>query len=293
MTQAHSSSLPQLFAVLGDPISHSKSPQMHAAAMAALGVPHRYMALHVRRGELRAALAGIRALGFGGVNLTVPHKQAALELVDRVTPQARRIGAVNTIIVRQMKDGTRKLIGDNTDSPGFAKAVREQGVAPVARAMVFGSGGASRAVVDALLHDLRCPCLVWVTREPDKLLAQPHIQALDRAGTELLVIGYEQVADHGVFDLLVNTTTVGMPGGPRGFPVPVSPAGLCPGGRVVDIVYPRPQGGLLDRAQAVGCQVQDGLPMLLWQGVLALERWLSHPIDPRVVLAMRQAIENG
>jgi len=293
MTQAPPDSLPQLFAVLGDPIAHSRSPQMHAAALAALGVPHRYMALHVRDGELPEALRGVRALGLGGVNLTVPHKQPALEIVDSTTPAARRIGAINTVLVRQTEAGARQLIGDNTDSPGFARAVRELGPAPVERAMVLGSGGASRAIVDALLHELRCKRLVWVTRKPTKLLAQPHLQALDRAGVELVVTGYGQLANHGRFDLLVNTTTVGMHGGPVAFPVPVEPASLCPGGRVVDIVYPRPRGGLLERAQAVGCSVQDGLPMLLWQGVLALERWLGQPIEAQVVQAMRRAIENG
>ncbi len=279
--------LPALFAVLGDPIAHSRSPAMHNAAFAQLGLSHRYVPLHVRAEQLADALKGVGALGFGGVNLTVPHKRQALSIVDELTPTAARIGAVNTVIVRQ-RTGGPYLVGDNTDSPGFAAAVRELGPRPVERALVLGSGGASRAIVDALVYELRCTHLCWVTRQPQQL----SVEGLGGA-TQVEVVDYHALTTKLGFDLLVNTTTVGMHGGPTAFPAAVEPQVLCPGGRVVDIVYPRPAGGLLDRAEATGCQVQDGLPMLLWQGVLALQRWLGRELPTSAIEAMRRAIENA
>ncbi len=274
----------QKYAVLGDPIAHSRSPAMHNAAFTELGLPHRYVARRVPAHQLADTLKQLGALGYGGVNLTVPLKQHALPLVDQLGPSAVRIGAVNTVIVQQTPTGPR-LVGDNTDSPGFAAAVRELDPSPVRRAVVLGSGGASRAIVDALTHELHCQHLTWVTRRPERLTERPA------GDTVIRVVDYASLA--GTFDLLVNTTTVGMHGGPSQFPIAIDPGKLCPGGRIVDIVYPRPPGGLLDRAEAVGCRVQDGLPMLLWQGVLALERWLEIPIPFRVVEAMRRAIENA
>jgi shikimate dehydrogenase len=139
--------LPRCFGVLGDPVAHSRSPAMHSAAFASLGLPHRYLGFHVAPDRLLAAIAGARALGFGGLNLTVPHKQAALAAVDRLGDAARRIGAVNTV---SFVDGA--VVGDNTDAPGFVAAARELDAAPVDEAVVLGAGGAALAVVDAIVH---------------------------------------------------------------------------------------------------------------------------------------------
>ncbi len=262
------------FGVLGDPVAHSRSPAMHGAAFAALGLPHRYFAFHVTPAGLADALAGARALGLGGLNLTVPHKRAALSLVDRLTPAAARIGAVNT--VWREADA---LVGHNTDGEGFWAAVQELSGAAPRRAVVLGSGGASRAVVDALRHEGGVE-VDWVSRRPEAL---PPGQWRPQ--------GYDALAQilEGA-DLLVNATTVGMHGGPATFPVPVPVEGLADGARVVDLVYPRPADGLLASARARGLAGQDGLPMLLWQGVRALERWLHMSLGPEVVAAMRGAI---
>jgi shikimate dehydrogenase len=268
--------LPRCFGVLGDPVAHSRSPAMHAAAFASLGLPHRYLAFHVAAAQLPAALAGARALGFGGLNLTLPHKQAGLSLVDVVSATARRIGAINTVCFTA--DG---VVGDNTDGPGFAAAVRELGGAPIGRAVVLGGGGAALAVVDALVHELAAAEVLWVSRAPASL----------RAGSGVRAIGYDELAAGPLAaDLLVNCTTVGMRHGPAEFPVELELRGLRPGARVVDIVYPRPPGGLLDRAEAGGFAVQDGLPMLLWQGVRALELWLARPLPAATVAAMRTVL---
>ncbi len=327
--ETHEQALPVVFGVLGDPVAHSRSPAMHNAAFTALGLPHRYAAFHVRPAALADALAGARALGLGGLNLTVPHKRAALALVDELTPRARRIGAVNTIILR-----AGRLVGDNTDGLGFAAALRElfeaklepaargetrstpgtaslrrhaRGEDPGARrdadsrhgparaprvreAVVLGAGGAARAVIDALArdreHGLSVEHVRWVTRNPAALAEQLHSGAPLRA---VEITGYERLELARV-ELLVNCTTVGMRGGPARFPTPIEPARLAPGARVVDIVYPRPPGGLLDRAAAAGCHVQDGLVMLHWQGVFALERWLGRPLPSAAVAAMRAAL---
>lgn len=262
------------FGVLGDPVGHSRSPAMHGAAFAELALPHRYFAFHVRPADLRAALEGARALGLGGLNLTVPHKRAACALVDELSPEAERIGAVNTVVI----EGGR-LRGHNTDGAGFWAALGElRGSAPE-RAVVLGSGGAARAVIDALSHEAATE-ITWVSRRPQGLPEGPW----RAAGWDALADALEGAA------LLVNATTVGMSGGPSSFPAPLPLGSLAPGARVVDLVYPRPAGGLLDAAAAAGLPHQDGLPMLLWQGVRALEEWLAMSLPPEVVEAMRAAI---
>lgn len=277
-------SLPRCFGVLGDPVAHSRSPAMHAAAFASLGLPHRYLAFHVAPDGLHAAIRGAAALGFGGLNLTVPHKQAALASVDVLGEAARRIGAVNTL---RFVDG--RVLGDNTDAPGFVAAARELGVSMVQRAVVLGAGGAALAVVDAVVHALLAPGgrVAWVTREPDALA--PVLAARPWLRAAVAPAAYATGAEQGA-ELLVNCTTVGMRGGPVEFPAPLELRGLAARARVIDAVYPRVAGGLLDRAEAVGHQVQDGLPMLLWQGVRALELWLGRDMPAATVAAMRAAL---
>lgn len=270
------------FGVLGHPVAHSRSPAMHGAAFAALGLPHHYFAWDVAPQGLAAALAGARALGLGGLNLTVPHKQAALTHLDSLSDAARRIGAVNTVVVTPTG-----LHGENTDAPGFARALAELDgeVRPAGRAIVLGSGGASRAVVDALLHpgEDRPPPerLTWVSRRPQAL---PAVAGVTPCGWPDLPAALVEA------DLLVNATTVGMDGGPTDFPTPLDLPSMADGARVVDVVYPRPSAGLLDRAEAAGRPGQDGRPMLLWQGVLALEHWLDQALPTSVVEAMRTAL---
>ena len=273
-----SGELPRCFGVFGDPIAHSRSPAMHAAAFEVLGLPHCYLPFLVSVGGLGEAVRGAAALGFGGVNLTVPHKQAGIGLCDRMSETAARIGAVNTL--RFVRDGERTAIhGDNTDARGFLDGLAELDGAPLRHATLLGAGGASRAIADALLASDPSLELTWVSRRPERIPADPRIRrrtwdALGRPRGELLV----------------NTTIVGLHGGPRSFPVDIELDELDPRARVVDIVYPRPVGGLLDRAQAAGLAVQDGLPMLLWQGVRALELWLERELPGDAIAAMRAAL---
>lgn len=256
---------------------------MHTAAFAALELPHRYLAFHVPAAGLATALRGAAALGFGGLNLTLPHKQPALALCDVLAPAARRIGAVNTICFHE-----GQIVGHNTDGRGFTAAARTIGVETVERALILGGGGGALAVVDAFTHGLLSPKgeVFWVSRDPAGLIARGATDPRVRA------TGYDQLPPPGTVELLVNCTTVGLAGGPREFPVPSGRllALLAPGARVIDIVYPRAPGGLLDRAEEHGAVVQDGLEMLLWQGVFAEELWLGQDLGIVAIAAMRAAL---
>ncbi len=264
------------FGVFGDPVAHSRSPEMHNAAFAALGLPHRYFAFHVRPHALANALSGARAMGVGGVNLTVPHKRAAVAHMDRLTAEAGRIGAVNTVVIRR-----GEMIGHNTDGSGFLDALAELDGGTPRRALVLGGGGAARSVVDALRHGEKPSDVIWISREPNRLPAFDGVARVD----------YGDLAEaFATCDLLVNGTTVGMRGGPERFPITLPIASLRKGVRVIDLVYPRPADGLLDQAEAKGARGQDGLPTLLWQGVRALEMWLAIALPASVVSTMRRAL---
>ncbi|PRQ04311.1 Shikimate dehydrogenase [Enhygromyxa salina] len=278
--------LPRSFGVFGDPVAHSRSPIMHAAAFAALSLPHCYLPFHVSAGRLGEAVRGAAALGFGGVNLTVPHKQAALALCDHRSDTAERVGAVNTLrFVPNLDTGAIEIHGHNTDARGFLDALDELDGPPLRRATILGAGGASLAIADALLGAHPELELTWVSRRPE------HIPSLALANaTERVRRCNWQELGTPRGELLVNTTIVGLAGGPEAFPVDIELDQLEPRARVIDIVYPRPSGGLLDRAVAAGLTVQDGLPMLLWQGVRALELWLELVIPDHAVEAMRTAL---
>lgn len=267
-------SLGRCFGVLGHPVGHSKSPAMHGAAFDALGLSHRYLAFDVEPDGLADALAGAAALGFGGLNLTVPLKTHALPLMDVLSPDAQAIGAVNTVCFTEA--GT---VGENTDGAGFMEALASVVTAPPRRAVVLGGGGASRAVVHALVA--AGAELDWVSRNPDALPPWPGTTArgYDCLGSAL-----------GQADVLVNGTTVGMAGGASSFPVPVDVTMLSAGAVVADLVYPAPQAGLVAQARAHGLTAMDGLPMLWGQGVLALQHWLSLSLDSATRRAMAQAI---
>lgn len=264
------------FGILGDPVAHSRSPDMHNAAFAALGLPHRYFPFHVRPHALANALTGARAIGLGGLNLTVPHKRAAVTHMDRLTPEAARIGAVNTVVIRK-----GELVGHNTDAAGFLDALAELGGGPPKHAVVLGGGGAARSVIDALRHCENPTDIVWVSREHSRL---PALDGVAR-------IGYGDLASAlAGCQLLVNATTVGMRGGPERFATPLPLDRLARGTRVVDLVYPRLPDGLLDQADRVGARTQDGLATLLWQGVRALELWLGIALPASAVATMRRSL---
>lgn len=268
--------LARCFGVLGQPIGHSASPRMHQAAFATLGLPHRYVAFEVSPDGLEAAVRGAASLGFGGLNLTVPHKQAALGLLDEVDDAAAAIGAVNTVVFRE-----GRALGHNTDAGGFvAGALELLGRVPD-RVVVMGGGGASRAVVRGVLDASPGAEVRWISRSPAKLPSWPRVQPGDWSSVEAALPGC---------GLLVNATSVGMAGGPSEFPVQLELSSIGKDGAVVDLVYPQSAHGLLAAAQEAGLQTQDGHPMLLHQGVAALSLWLDRAIPRTAVEAMRAAL---
>jgi shikimate dehydrogenase len=261
--------------VIGEPIAHSRSPRMHGAAFAALGLPHRYGAFLVAPERLAAAVRGAAALGFRGLNVTVPHKVAVAAHLDVLDDVARAVGAVNTIV---FEEGTAQ--GHNTDVAGFLQGLRELDAGPPRHAVVLGGGGAAHAVVHGLRTAFPAARVTRVTRRPDAFDSADGLASLSWAG-------FARAGEP--FDLVVNATSVGMAGGGGRFPVELPWPRFVPGGGAVDLVV-GPDSEFLPRAAAAGGHTQDGRPMLLWQGVRALELWLGEDLPARAVAAMRAAL---
>jgi shikimate dehydrogenase len=281
----HSSSIRQFFRVsphfilagiMGDPVAHSRSPLIYNHWIEEHGLLGRYVPLHVKIERLETALRGLPALGFAGCNLTIPHKIKALAVVDSVTPEAKAIGAVNCIVVRE--DGS--LHGLNTDGYGYIANLREQAPAwqaAAAPAVVLGAGGAARAVVAGLLgEDVPAIRLVNRTREAAEGLAASF-------GPRVTVIDWQQRSDAlAGAGLLVNTTSLGMEKKP---PLEIALDALPPDATVSDIVYAPLETALLAAARARGLAASDGLGMLLHQAVPSFRAWAG--LTPTVTAALR------
>lgn len=267
--------------LLAHPAGHSLSPSMHAAAFAAAGIDASYEAWDVAPEALGGAFARLREPDVLGANVTIPHKEAALALVDRATEAAAAIGAVNTVVP---KGGA--LEGDNTDAEGFLAALAELGVDPHgAGVVVLGAGGAARAVVYALAR--RGARVRLVNRTPER--ADRLARAMGRFGDVATLPDEQRDSAVRGCDLLVNTTSVGMHGAAEG--LSPLPDGVLPrAGAVLDLVYRPAETVLLADARRAGLAVQNGLPMLVHQGAASFERWTG--VRPAVE-AMRRAAQAG
>ena len=269
-----------LAGVMGWPIMHSRSPKLHGYWLDHYGLAGAYVPLAIKAEGLEAALRALPALGFAGCNLTIPHKEAALRIVDEASPLARRIGAVNCIVVRA--DGS--LEGRNYDAFGFTESLRER--APDLRfdagpAVVIGAGGASRAILAGLM-DEGVPEIRLINRSPARA------QALAAEfGWPVRAVPWEARAQalEGAA-ILVNTTSQGMVGEA---PLDLALDALPVSALVVDIVYVPLETPLLAAARARGNRVVDGLGMLLHQARPAFEAWFG--IDPKVTPELRALIE--
>lgn len=267
-----------LAGVIGSPISHSKSPQLHRHWLSTYGLRGYYIPIDVAYEDLENVLRMMPKMGFVGANVTIPYKEKVLELADQITDRATLIGAANTLIFR--KDG--RVIADNTDGFGFLENIRQN--VPdwdptVGPAAVLGAGGAARAVV-AALSEVGVPEIILSNRtrvRADRLKQDfgKRVRVVDwvQAGNIL-----EDAA------LVVNTTSLGMVGKPE-LRVPLD--GLQKGAVVSDLVYAPLKTQLLLRAEEAGCRVVDGLGMLLHQAVPGFERWFG--IRPAVDAATRAA----
>ncbi|APX13114.1 shikimate dehydrogenase [Tateyamaria omphalii] len=256
-----------LAGVIGTPIAHSKSPQLHRHWLRTLGLKGDYIPMDVAARDLEDVLRTLPKAGFVGVNITIPHKEAALELADLVTDRATLIGAANTLIFR--RDG--QIHADNTDGYGFIENLKagaphwDPGAGP---ATVMGAGGAARAVLASLL-DAGVPEILLTNRT--RVRAE---KLADDFGKKVSVVDWVQ-AGNVLEDsaLVVNTTSLGMIGKPA-MRVPLD--GLRAGTLVTDLVYAPLKTDLLAAAEAAGCVTVDGLGMLLHQAVPAFERWFGH-----------------
>jgi shikimate dehydrogenase len=272
----------RLAGIMGWPVAHSRSPRLHGFWLDETGIDGAYVPLAVRPENLGPALRALPILGFRGCNLTIPHKQAALCVVDRVDPLAQRIGAVNTVVVAD--DGS--LEASNTDIFGFRENLRDcvpDWDPSAAAAVVLGAGGSSRAVVAALAdagaRDIR---IVNRTRSHAAAVAAD----LATPECEITVHPWDRVS--AVLEgggLLVNTTSLGMAGEPP-LDLDLSPLPLT--APVVDIVYVPLETRLLAAARRRGHPIVDGLGMLLHQGRPGFEAWFG--AKARVSPELRAAI---
>jgi shikimate dehydrogenase len=259
--------------VMGWPIKHSRSPRLHGFWLEKHGIDGAYVPLAVVPNDVPAALRALPRLGFAGVNLTVPHKEIAVPVVDHIDPLARHIGAVNTIVVRS--DGT--LEGTNTDAFGFVESIRKgaPGWSAGRPAVVVGAGGAARAIVVALLDQ--------GAREV-RIVNRTGERAARLAG-EFSVTACPWGDRHTALDgagLLVNTTTQGMAGEPA---LDMDLAALPKDAVVNDIVYVPLETPLLKAARRRGNPVVDGLGMLLHQARPGFRAWFG--VDPEVTPELR------
>lgn len=262
-------------AVIGDPVAHSLSPEMHNPGIQACGIDAQYVRLHLRPDEFRAALPKLSALGFIGCNCTIPHKFMALDAVDEVHPDARRVGAVNTLIFRP--DGT--IFGRNSDAPGFLRTVREEFGREVRdlRILVPGAGGGAGAAVATVCAMEGCRELILTNRTLPKV-EQVAASLRDLPGgsvTTVLPFTPEALAEAMPrVDLIVNCTSLGMNDGD---PEVVPHTLLKPHHMVFDMVYKPLTPPLVAAARAAGARAINGIPMLLWQGVYSFEWWFDRP----------------
>lgn len=267
-----------LAGVIGHPIAHSRSPALHGFWLRRYGIKGHYIPMDVAPQDLRQVLDILPKIGFVGVNVTIPHKEAILQIADVVTDRAALIGAANTLIFR--KDG--RIHADNTDGAGFIANLRQnapQWNPAAGPAAVFGAGGAARAIVAALI-EVGVPEIRIANR------TQPRAQAL-RAdfGAKLQIYDWVQAANmlEGAATV-INTTSLGM-SGKSDFRVPLD--GLERAALVTDLVYNPLKTRFLLEAEAKGCSVVDGLGMLLHQAAPGFERWFGQ--RPEVDEATRQA----
>ena len=265
--------------LLGWPVAHSRSPVIHNHWLAHHGIPGRYVLFPVPPEKLEAAVRGIATLGLRGCNVTTPHKQAIFPLLDRVDDLARKIGAVNTVVVE--KDGT--LTGFNNDGNGFIQSLRDvdrewrPDSGPIA---VLGAGGAARAVVASLAAQ-GAKEIRLTNRTLDK--AKEIAAAV---GSVVKVLPWEQREDalDGVA-MLANATSLGMAGKP---PLEISLERLPTHALVGDLIYIPPETPLLAAARGRGNVTVNGLGLLLNQARPAFNAWFG--VMPEITPALRQAI---
>lgn len=277
----------KLLGVIGQPVEHSLSPVMHNAAIAQLGVDYVYLPIPVKREDLSKAIAGFEAIGLVGFNITIPHKQAILPLLNHISPEAKMIGAVNTVWRDQ-----EGWSGTNTDVKGFIAPLQDlqkdwSQITPI----VLGNGGAARAVVVGCWQ-LGCPEIAVVGRNEDKL--KQFQQSWQNTPLQDVVKVHNLTELPGLISqtqLLINTTPVGMSPQVDHSPVEAEVIKKLSSEAIAyDLIYTPNPTKFLQQSQNQGAIAISGLEMLIQQGAAALEIWLQQPVPVDV---MRRSLING
>lgn len=253
----------KVLGLLGYPVEHSLSPAMHNAAFEHIGLDCCYVTFPVKPGFLKDAVRSVRALNLAGVNVTMPHKENVIPLLDKVDADASFIGAVNTVV-----NINGKLIGYNTDGNGFMRSLSEAQIAVNKKnVLILGAGGASRAIGFYLAKKASALFIYDI----DEKKAGKLIRALNKIKNNVFSFSFQPSAfSHQLddIDIIINATPLGLK---KGDPLPVDINLLKPRHVVCDLIYKKTK--LLDMASKKGCRTLDGLGMLLWQGAFAFELW--------------------
>ncbi|WNF21795.1 shikimate dehydrogenase [Mesobacillus jeotgali] len=254
----------KLFGVIGDPIAHSMSPAMHNDLFELYGIDAVYLPFHVSKGNLEAAVKGLKALGVSGFNVTIPHKTDIIPYLDKVDPLARAIGAVNTV-----KNENGLLVGYNTDGPGFVKGLESMAADLASRsALIIGAGGAARAIYFSMAQAgiEKIDIYNRTTDKAEELVSscpyKVESKVIGRVAAEKSLAYYQ---------LVIQTTSIGMV--PDTENLPLLPENLTQNSIVSDIIYNPLQTKFLKEAAKRGAAVQNGVGMFVFQGALAFEIW--------------------
>jgi shikimate dehydrogenase len=269
----------RLLGILGNPLAHSYSPAMHNSAIAALGLDLAYLPLTVGTAGLAAALSGLKAVNFAGVNVTQPHKQAVIPMLDELSDLSLKMGAVNTIVNR---DG--KLFGTTTDPEGFLRGFTDAGHSFEGKSVVIlGNGGAARTIAFALFLMAGPERVTVVARDPRKSAALA-VEIAEKTGRRLETLTLDEYAGHAAgFGIVVNTTPLGMH--PDDGSSPLRAEWIHPGQVVYDIIYNPEETRLMREARQRGCAVVGGLGMLVHQGMASFRLWTGTDPRPEVFYA--------
>jgi shikimate dehydrogenase len=276
----------EVVGLFGFPVRHTASPAFQNAGFRAAGLDWIYLPFEVQPADLGGAIEGIRSLGFRGINLTIPHKQAVVEYVDELSPEAEITGAVNTIDIRE-----GRLKGYNTDGGGFRRSIKEESGIDLSRKSIFvmGAGGAGRGVaIQAGLAGAREISVCDQDEERSRSVAEV-IEDKVRAGVGRFV-PFQDAAIREVLErceVFIDATPLGMK--PDDLTC-IDPDWLAPSTFVYDLVYNPPETPLIRAAKERGCRTQNGLGMLLYQGCIAFEIWTGVAAP---VAAMRSALEDA
>ncbi len=261
--------LKKLYGVIGSPITHSMSPHIHNDAFKQMDYNAHYHAFHIEPDELEDAVKGMKALGVSGFNVTIPHKEAIIPLLDEVDEAARRIGAVNTVVNR---DGV--LIGYNTDGKGYVEALKEVTMLKNKRVLIIGAGGAARAIFYTLAKEgnIQIDLYNRTACKAVELIQEFSLNHLAKG-----ISSKEAVNRMKDYDVVVQTTSVGMFPYTEESPFPL--INIKEGAVFSDIIYNPIETRLLRDAKALGAVTQNGVSMFAYQAAFAFEHWTGQLPD--------------